>query len=749
MDPVDTSTPERESDIRTYTSSTDLNKKQGVSPPPPLPNDDICSRCKKVQWEWLVTTLPAPDQEGYPKVFDIPDSHEQLKSSSCRVCRILAKIKPPSLDGKPDCSLRAISAQEALRGPSKVSYRRCPSTFLFVTADNEEILKYAHGYGFPDGFLGLYKLGKPTAFGVRFLRPINLPFRRLQKCVAYCRKNHSEICSRKLFPYPQRLRAIDCEDSGRKLVAVSATCKYAALSYVWGKNTESTSHGFPQVVLDAVEATKLMGLRYLWVDRYCIDQEDPSDKHHQISQMGDIYANAEITFVAAAGKDSTHGLPGISCSQREQAKIVVDNIAIFEGIPHPLYSVKKCVWASRGWTYQEGLLSPRRLIFTDCGILYLCSGICLPDCIKMPLTMVERKSTFPFGGIIPTFRNGYRHAVDRMLLHDAESMLIEYSGRQLTYDEDVLNAVLGILQLLEGQGFYSAWGVLTTRMLYEWYHKSPTKRRRGFPSWSYLGWEGPIDLVNRLLEDVGYKVDGAFLVDGVPRQHLQFEVTLGDCKRPCPGEVITEDILGITGAGVEQDGQKLMSQYSKDGFRYLHLTGGVFDIPLHKIPSERWVDVKGSYQTTVRFGDNYHSKINSRLPDGVYAELNIATDIRMLAKVQLDKWDVLTRPTIGVSADKPGESFSSNDSFNRNNCGCILLFQARACDTCSDSHGPVYERVGLLWWRLFEKIALRTESDVELAFITRSNKVFNNICFPSEGMPQWLVEAKRKTIIVG
>lgn len=46
----------------------------------------------------------------------ITESHDQLKQSDCRMCRLLATIKPPDLDGS-GCTLRAFPAWEALRWP--------------------------------------------------------------------------------------------------------------------------------------------------------------------------------------------------------------------------------------------------------------------------------------------------------------------------------------------------------------------------------------------------------------------------------------------------------------------------------------------------------------------------------------------------------------------------------------------------------------------------------------------------------
>jgi hypothetical protein len=83
--------------------------------------------------------------------------------------------------------------------------------------------------------------------------------------------------------------------------------KYVALSYVWGRGP---AEDWPRVILDAADTTRRLGFEYLWVDRLCIDQSNPAEKHYLISKMASIYEGAELTIVAAAGLDAKYGLPG-------------------------------------------------------------------------------------------------------------------------------------------------------------------------------------------------------------------------------------------------------------------------------------------------------------------------------------------------------------------------------------------------------------------------------------------------------
>jgi hypothetical protein len=64
---------------------------------------------------------------------------------------------------------------------------------------------------------------------------------------------------------------------------------------------------------------------------------------------------AAMTIVAAAGKDSSYGLPGVSRSRHEQAYLSLPNVELIE-IHSGLASLRESSWASRAWTLQEAYL---------------------------------------------------------------------------------------------------------------------------------------------------------------------------------------------------------------------------------------------------------------------------------------------------------------------------------------------------------------------------------------------------------
>lgn len=111
----------------------------------------------------------------------------------------------------------------------------------------------------------------------------------------------------------------------RSVVEAPLNCVYAALSYVWGPKHEKCNQQIgnlrllsvvPRTIDDAISLVQHLGWNYLWVDRYCIDQNDDDDKSEQISRMGEIYKGFIITIIAAAGDDDEFGLLGVGSQRR-------------------------------------------------------------------------------------------------------------------------------------------------------------------------------------------------------------------------------------------------------------------------------------------------------------------------------------------------------------------------------------------------------------------------------------------------
>lgn len=214
-----------------------------------------------------------------------------------------------------------------------------------------------------------------------------------------------------------------------------------------------------------------------------------------------IYANAEVTIIAAAGDSPEYGLPGVSTTPRKHQHYFTVNdlelIEIFEFGKTGKEEIGKSVWASRAWTLQESVLSQRRLIFTDYEVIFECNTMHQRESIQLSnkdfggdhdYDLRGRVLGAPVGGG-PISQTHHRYAL-------ASDLMEECSERTLSFESDALNACLGILKHYRVQHW---WGVLVRPPKYssrlcsvyvDWFKDKPGKRREGFPSWSWTSITG-------------------------------------------------------------------------------------------------------------------------------------------------------------------------------------------------------------------------------------------------------------------
>ena len=315
-----------------------------------------------------------------------------------------------------------------------------------------------------------------TKFGGRIFDANHIDFELLRGWVNFCQEKHKKTsCAIKRKTHVN-LQVIDCEM--KLIVKAPPGLTYVALSYVWGaqpcdkdvgyypvqsKTVKSLPESIPIVVQDAIIATQRLGWRYLWVDRYCINQDDGEDKHDQIRAMDRIYACAVVTLVAAAGSDADFGLPGVQDARRKKQPFTTTRgITMTSTLAHLEALIHNSKWASRGWTYQEAMLSIRRLVFTQQQVYYECRSMCACESISKPLTLISRSHGKK--GSVAKVRRGYfeKHrglystVYDLLepkhneLVKELEQHVFRYTARELSYQSDSLNAFMGILSQYRG-----------------------------------------------------------------------------------------------------------------------------------------------------------------------------------------------------------------------------------------------------------------------------------------------------------
>jgi hypothetical protein len=279
-------------------------------------------------------------------------------------------------------------------------------------------------------------------------------------------------------------------------------------SYTWGKidplvllkNNEADlreegaliahKSRLPITIYDSIQLCKMLGERYLWCDSLCIMQ-NTSDKHDQIQQMDLIYQGAVLCIVAAAGLDANAGLPGISRERKMRQHIVeVDDMKLANTLWDVAPSVEATFWRSRGWCFQEDLLSTRKLIFTPQQTYFQCPHRqCNEDthCVTHSLDLTPNRSSQDLNMENTSNWNIYKNLV------------AEYSACHLSFEADMLNAFAGIACYLSKSVYRGCPLVMgipfcSIEVGILWHPATRLRRRSGtnLPSWSWVGWVGMI-----------------------------------------------------------------------------------------------------------------------------------------------------------------------------------------------------------------------------------------------------------------
>jgi hypothetical protein len=328
---------------------------------------------------------------------------------------------------------------------------------------------------------------------------------RIRDWIGTCSKDPQHFDCRSMNLTLDGFRVIDC--LSRAVVPLPPMAKYAALSYVWGQinSSEPLLDGgrlpavTPMAIEDSMHCATQLGFRYLWVDRYCIDQASPS-KHLQIHNMDLIYGCASVTIVNAAGDNSDCGLPGVSIQTRTSQESFVIGGKRFLQIHLSGRIIHNSAWASRGWTLQEGLLSKVRLVFTRSQVYFQCRTrwSCESVAGTFDSSLRYNLPCGPYG--LMAFEHFFE--VNSFWFFVFAKLLQDYQYRSLTYESDILIAFQAVFKSL---GVNHFWGIpfrledqlspeaaLLLRL--NWFpfyeENSPLVLRRGFPTWSWAAWEG-------------------------------------------------------------------------------------------------------------------------------------------------------------------------------------------------------------------------------------------------------------------
>ena len=261
-------------------------------------------------------------------------------------------------------------------------------------------------------------------------------------------------------------RILDLEPFGgtsdlRLCVDVKSYGRYATLSHCWGKSqplklmratynefqNEIAYDSLPKTFQDGVTATRLLGLRYLWIDSLCIIQDSSHDWEEQCTEMKRIYKDSFVTLAGAAASGCESGFlharpasydatvqladSGSSC------QVILSHSGIDKNPSYPSPEPNSPLM-TRAWVLQERLLSARVLYFGTKKMYLECfTNVQLDDChypIKWnygEVGMVVKSAIDQLGNLTKCFRYW-------------TTLVMTYSRLDLTNITDRLPALSGL-----------------------------------------------------------------------------------------------------------------------------------------------------------------------------------------------------------------------------------------------------------------------------------------------------------------
>jgi Heterokaryon incompatibility protein (HET) len=306
--------------------------------------------------------------------------------------------------------------------------------------------------------------------------------------------------------------------------------KYATLSHCWGDTQDSVVtretltaffDAIPPDTLsctarDAVHVARALGLRYLWIDDFCIIQGDKDDWQTQSAQMAKVYGWSTCTIAAASSRS------GSETFLRNRNQHAVRPCEV----PNPFSTeanmsfqigarslstvfdeeVKATSWHNRGWVFQERLLSQRLLIFGATQMMWSCQRHSAAESWPGGRTSkhhVDRFESFEAEKLeLHQLLNPKRSLDTKDQVW--ESVVQRYAKAEMRKSSDRLVALQGIAsRVMDATGRHYAFGLWLDATLAEsllWHVSTDmigtAQRLHDMPTWSWGSVAVPVEFLH-------------------------------------------------------------------------------------------------------------------------------------------------------------------------------------------------------------------------------------------------------------
>ncbi|KAJ8133546.1 hypothetical protein O1611_g71 [Lasiodiplodia mahajangana] len=295
--------------------------------------------------------------------------------------------------------------------------------------------------------------------------------------------------------------------------------EFIALSHPWGDKDKHSHYcttrqnisdhrngikvdSLPSTFKHAIEVTRQLGLRYLWIDSLCIIQGEGGDFDEQAKLMETVFSSAYCVIAATCAKGMSSGF--LNSRRREIFRFEKPGesaVYVCEPIDNFQLEVIEGPLNKRGWVLQERALARRTIYFAENQTYWECGyGVRCETSTRM------KNNQAAFLGD-PQFPRMAMESTKGGQIRLYELLYKQYSRLDFTKIHDRPLAIAGIEQRLirafETQGGYGVFTRYFGRSLL-WQRgetllepiQFPQSQPYQVPSWSWMAYKGAIDFMN-------------------------------------------------------------------------------------------------------------------------------------------------------------------------------------------------------------------------------------------------------------
>ncbi|CCF42997.1 TOL [Colletotrichum higginsianum] len=466
----------------------------------------LCDRCAKLRF--------------WDPGFYFEDSYDRLqqKSYSCQLCEMLWHA----------CS----NLPGAGRPRAAVRFERVESIIKLIGIQTLPVLSILRNFkssylvsNFQIGFPQLPKAGTGLFF--------NILEYWLQDCDNHqgCRvTGEARLPTRLIDVGTQQLPILRLVETGE---GISGDSRYIALSHRWGDTRkhrpfctrlkDENGHDIesfrkaipykdvPQTFRDAIETTRRLGIRYLWIDSLCIIQGDGGDFNTEAKRMEDVFSCAYCVIAASRASNPHDGFLGDRPQRQFIAMPQEESSSVFlcEAIDDFGRHVLDGALNQRGWVLQERALARRTIYFTEAQAYFECGkGVRCETLAKMQNSMAE------FLGDARFPEKAMKENSRAIKIRYFQDLYRRYSQLEFSHIQDRPIAIAGLENRLR-KAYWStgAYGIFDDRPGHGLFHRSllwqrsedegalklidfSFKPESAAPTWSWMAHEGGIDYLD-------------------------------------------------------------------------------------------------------------------------------------------------------------------------------------------------------------------------------------------------------------